>query len=86
MTMLSFADSLLIHHKNKQSKEELKTFFLIVNDNVCLSPLPENEINSIWKSAVEFVDDLAIHEQKNISYSEKQSLIENATEQYYVKI
>ena len=80
MTMLSLADSLLIHHKNKQSKEKLKTFFLKVNDNVCLPPLPENEINSIWKSAVEFVDDLANHEQKNISYSEEQSLIENATE------
>ncbi|HSF51601.1 MAG TPA: bifunctional DNA primase/polymerase, partial [Nitrososphaeraceae archaeon] len=58
MTMLSFADSLLIHHhKNKQIKEKLKTFFLKVNDNVCLPPLLENEINSIWKSAVEFVDD-----------------------------
>ena len=59
MTMLSFADSLLIHQKNKKSKEELKTFFLLVNDNVCLPPLPENEIYSIWESAVEFVDNLA---------------------------
>ena len=64
MTMLSLADSLLIHHKNKQSKEKLKTFFLKVNNNVCLPPLPENEINSIWKSSVEFVDDLADHERK----------------------
>ena len=62
MTMLSFADSLLIHHKNKKSKEELKTFFLLVNDNVCLPPLPENEINSIWQSAEKFVEDLHINE------------------------
>ena len=80
MTMLSFADSLLIHHKNKQSKEKLKTFFLQVNDNVCIPPLLENEINSIWKSAEKFVDDLDIHDQKNRILSEKQSLIENATE------
>ena len=51
ITMLSFADSLLIKHRNKKSKEDLKTFFLLVNDNICLSPLPKNEINSIWKSA-----------------------------------
>jgi P4 family phage/plasmid primase-like protien len=80
MTMLPFADSLLIKHRNKKSKEELKTFFLLVNDTVCLPPLPKNEINSIWESAVEFVDDLEIHDEKNISCSEKQSLIENATE------
>ena len=60
ITMLSFADSLLINHKNKKSKEELKTFFFLVNDNVCLPPLPENEINSIWKSAENFVEDLDI--------------------------
>src|SRR5215208_97019 len=80
MTMLSFADSLLIHHKNTKSKEELKTFFLQIADTVCLPPLPENEINSIWKSAERFVEDLDIHNQKNRILSEKQTLIENATE------
>jgi P4 family phage/plasmid primase-like protien len=80
MTMISFADSLLIHHKNKQSKEKLKTFFLLVNDNVCLPPLPENEINSIWQSAERFVEDLHINNHKNRTLSEKQSLIEIATE------
>ena len=85
ITMLSFADSLLIKHRNKKSKEVLKTFFLLVNDNVCFSPLPKNEINSIWESADEFVDDLEIHDQKNISFSEKQSLIENATDQIMSK-
>jgi P4 family phage/plasmid primase-like protien len=85
ITMLSFADSLLIKHRNKKSKEVLKTLFLLVNDNVCFSPLPENEINSIWESADEFVDDLEIHDQKNRSFSEKQSLIENATDQIMSK-
>ena len=65
LTMLSFADSLLVHHKNKQGREKLKTFFLSVNDNLCLPPLPEKEINSIWKSAEEFVEDLDINNQKN---------------------
>ena len=78
--MLSFADSLLIHHKNTKSKEELKTFFLQIADTVCLPPLPENEINSIWKSAERFVENLDIHNQKNRILSEKQTLIENATE------
>ena len=85
ITMLSFADSLLIKHRNKKNKEVLKTFFLLVNDNVCFSPLPKNEINSIWESADEFVDDLEIHYQKNTSFSEKQSLIENATDQIMSK-
>jgi P4 family phage/plasmid primase-like protien len=80
ITMLSFADSLLIHHKNKKSKEELKTFFLEVNDKICLSPLPEKEINSIWASADNFVENLDTYVQKNRSLSEKQSLIEIATE------
>jgi P4 family phage/plasmid primase-like protien len=80
MTMLSFADSLLIHHKNKQSKEKLKKFFLLVNDSICLPPLPENEINSIWKSGDNFVENLDIYVQKNRTLPEKQSLIENATE------
>ena len=80
ITMLSFSDSLLIKHRNRKSKEDLKTFFLLVNDSICLPPLLENEINSIWKSAEKFVDDLDIHEQKNRTLSEKQSLIENVTE------
>ena len=85
MTMLPFADSLLIKHRNKKSKEELKTFFLLVNDTVCLPPLPKNEINSIWESALEFVDKLEIYDPKNISFPEKQSLIENASEQIMSK-
>jgi P4 family phage/plasmid primase-like protien len=80
ITMLSFADSLLIKHRNRKSKEDLKTFFLLVNNTLCLPPFLENEINSIWKSAEKFVDDLDIHDQKDRSLSEKQSLIENATE------
>ena len=39
ITMLSFADSLLIKHRNRKSKEDLKTFFLLVNDSICLPPL-----------------------------------------------
>jgi phage/plasmid-associated DNA primase len=58
----------------------LKTFFFLINDNICLPPLTEKEINSIWKSADNFVENLKIPEQNNRTLSEKKSLIEIATE------
>lgn len=53
-TMLSFANSLLIKYSNKISKENLQNFFIKVNDTLCSPPLPQNEIMSIWQSALEF--------------------------------
>ena len=80
--MLSFADSLLIKHKNTKSKNELKIFFLVVNNKICLPPLPVNEITSIWESAEKFVNNLESQGQlhKPSSSLEKQALIESATE------
>jgi P4 family phage/plasmid primase-like protien len=54
-TLLSAADSLLLTHLNKQrSEEELKDFFICMNKHVCEPPLPDREIQEIWKSAKEF--------------------------------
>jgi hypothetical protein len=62
-TLLSFADSLLINHRNNKnkSKDELKSFLIKVNEKVCTTPLPQSEINSIWRSAVEWVESLDLH-------------------------
>jgi putative DNA primase/helicase len=57
LTMLSVADSLLIRHsgKGKKLESQLKEFFIQINDTLCNpEPLPENEINSIWKDALDF--------------------------------
>jgi P4 family phage/plasmid primase-like protien len=55
LTLLSAADSLLITHLHKQrSEEELKDFFMSMNKHVCESPLPDREIQEIWKSAKEY--------------------------------
>lgn len=65
-TMLSFANSLLIKHRNKKSKKDLKNFLVEVNDKICLPPLPKNElINSIWKSAMEWVENLNLDNNNN---------------------
>jgi len=56
-TMLSFANSLLIKHKynNNISREELKKFFIEVNEKLCFpTPLPENEVETIWRDAVKY--------------------------------
>jgi P4 family phage/plasmid primase-like protien len=57
LTLLSTADSLLIRHsgKGKKTEEQLKDFFIQINNTLCdPEPLPENEINSIWKDALDF--------------------------------
>ena len=37
------------------NREELKKFFLEVNNKLCSStPLPENEVETIWRDAVKF--------------------------------
>ncbi|HSF49642.1 MAG TPA: primase alpha helix C-terminal domain-containing protein, partial [Nitrososphaeraceae archaeon] len=53
-TLLSIANSVLIKHSHKISKENLKDFFTKVNDILCSPPLPQNEVTSIWQSALEF--------------------------------
>jgi hypothetical protein len=57
VTLLSFANCLLIKYKydNNISKEDLKDFFIQVNNQLCHPiPLPENEIETIWRDAISF--------------------------------
>jgi P4 family phage/plasmid primase-like protien len=55
ITLLSAADSLLITHLGKKrSEEELREFFISMNQHLCESPLPDLEIQQIWESAMEF--------------------------------
>ena len=58
MTLLSAADSLLLRYRNKgKTEEHLKNFILEINQQLCSpEPLPENEIDEIWNSALEYVN------------------------------
>ena len=60
ITLISAADSLLFRHlgKGKNRPEKwLKDFFENINHQLCQpEPLPESEIDSIWNSAMEFVN------------------------------
>ena len=71
-TLLSFADSLLINHKNnkKISKDELKSFLIEVNEKVCSKPLPQSEINEILKSAIDWVEDLDLDNNTDESFED----------------
>ena len=58
LTLLSAADSLLLRYKNKGKTEEwLKGFLSEINQQLCHpQPLPYNELNEIWNSALEYVN------------------------------
>jgi P4 family phage/plasmid primase-like protien len=55
-TMLSFANTLLNKYKlvTNVNIDELKNFFLEVNDKLCVPPLPSDEIQTIWRDALKF--------------------------------
>ena len=57
LTLLAVADSLLLRHlSNGKSDVQLKDFFIQINNKLCdPEPLPEDEINAIWRSAIEYV-------------------------------
>jgi putative DNA primase/helicase len=59
-TLLSAADSLLLRYRNKgKTEEDLKMFLSEINLRLCNpQPLPEDEVNEIWNSALEFVNRL----------------------------
>ena len=55
--MLSFANSILVKYKydNNISKDDLKDFFIQVTNQLCYPiPLPESEIETIWRDALNF--------------------------------
>ena len=57
-TLISVADSLLFNHssKGKKTVDQLKGFFDQINDEICELPLTWGERDSIWESALDFVD------------------------------
>src|SRR5918992_4773067 len=57
VTLISIADSILFRHLGKKSEKQLKEFFDKINYLLCEpEPLPDSEINSIWNSALDFVE------------------------------
>jgi putative DNA primase/helicase len=59
ITLISVADSLLFNHlgRRKKTAEQLKSFFMQINLSLCdPEPLTEKEIDSIWSSALDFVN------------------------------
>jgi len=76
LTLLSAADSLLITHLNKQrSEEELKEFFMRMNQNSCEPPLLDREIQDIWESAKEFTT--RIKEESRLVEGQQETKKEN---------
>src|SRR5215204_713988 len=74
VTLISVANSLLFNHlENKRkgkSEIELKQFFEQINRFLCEpEPLPDNELYSIWNSAVNFVS--RTRENKEAKIEEK---------------
>ena len=80
LTLLAVADSLLLRHLKKGKTEgQLKEFFAQINHDLCEPvPLQEDEINGIWRSAIEFVRNIIQNgEEKG---PEPPSIIEEASE------
>jgi bifunctional DNA primase/polymerase-like protein len=75
-TMISFANKLLFKYKfdnNNNNGNKLKDFFNEVNDKLCIPPLPENEVETIWRDAVKF-SEKKIAEMRIINYDEDDTL------------
>jgi putative DNA primase/helicase len=70
-TLISLADSLLFNHLagGKKNESQLKNFFDRVNEELCDPPLSWVERDSIWESALDFVDRIGTHVRANIKKS-----------------
>jgi P4 family phage/plasmid primase-like protien len=76
-TLISLADSLLLTH-SIDSKDRLKDFLFQLNEAVCSPPLPDKELDSIWRSAILFVS--GIREGESVVNKEELiGIIEDAT-------
>ncbi|MFZ0512627.1 MAG: primase alpha helix C-terminal domain-containing protein [Candidatus Nitrosopolaris sp.] len=55
-TLLTVADSLLLRHLRRDETDvQLKDFFIQINNTLCdPEPLPDDEINQIWRSATKY--------------------------------
>jgi hypothetical protein len=71
-TIMWIASSLLFRHSRNHDEKKLRTFFDRINNELCdPEPLPDNETESIWNSAVKFVE-ANIREQQVQSQAEAQ--------------
>ena len=86
LTLLPVADSLLLRHLvNGRNEARLKDFFVQINVKLCdLEPLPEDEINAIWQSANEFVNQIREESPKQNGHEQK-SIIEEVSEEIMEK-
>ena len=67
-TLISVADSLLFKHSAKESEDHLRKFFEKINNILCdPEPLPASEIESIWNSALRFVEEIRNEQQQQYS-------------------
>jgi hypothetical protein len=73
-TLISLADSLLFNHltKGKNTTGELKSFFDQINDKLCEPPLSRGERDSVWKSALDFVNRINATGEAKIQNGEKE--------------
>ncbi len=81
-TLLSVANSLLLRHQtNGKTDVQLKNFFIQMNITLCdPEPLPEDEINQIWKSATEYVSRIRNENPQNNVDLKTKNMIEQASE------
>ena len=81
LTLLAVADSLLLRHlANGKNEARLKDFFVQINKKLCdPEPLPEDEINGIWQSANEFVNQIGEESPKQNGHEQK-CIIEEVSE------
>ena len=86
-TLISMANSILFHHLgNGKNLNELFGFFSKINERLCSpEPLPAEELNSIWDSALTFVQqnrDFAVDNlQKKTPMKQEIKLIQQTAEE-----
>jgi Bifunctional DNA primase/polymerase, N-terminal len=77
VTLISAADSLLFRHLGKgkkKSEKSLRDFYESINYQLCEpEPLPRSEIDSIWNSALEFVNRIRDKEEQNKNDNDSES-------------
>ena len=85
VTLISLADTLLFHHLGRKNRtvKDLKYFFDQINEKVCSGPLSEAERDSIWNSALDFVDRIkrkVKYEREAVDEIENEDLVVDVAE------
>ncbi|MGC2598412.1 MAG: phage/plasmid primase, P4 family, partial [Nitrososphaeraceae archaeon] len=85
-TLLSAADSLLLRHRPRGKTEEwLKNFLSEINQQLCHpTPLPEDEFNEIWNSALKYtsrIENEHYSDEREVTQGDGSNIIESTSEQ-----